>query len=126
MKNEAIETNALGSTNPQTNESSETLYQDVAALNEFCGITETVHTLSTTLNQGPFTLLTAPIPKGVRLKIKVVRNNLGGTCNHLLRVRGMTSLNTQNEKDTKMFNITMLPEKDISIRVDTISKIKRN
>ena len=32
-------------------------------------------------------------------------------------------LNTQNEQDTKMFNITMLPEKDISITVDTISKI---
>jgi len=120
MKNEAIETNALGSTNPQTNESSETLYQDVAALNEFCGITETVHTLSTTLNQGPFTLLTAPIPKGVRLKIKVVRNNLGGTCNHLLRVRGMTSLNTQNENFQQLLR---LEGRDVTVGATYITGI---
>lgn len=100
MQNESLETNASESTNLHTKERSATLDLNVATLNEFCGITGTIHTLSTTLNQGPFTLLTAPIPKGVRLKIKVVRNNLGGTCNHLLRVRGMTSLNTQNENSS--------------------------
>lgn len=47
MQNESLETNASESTNLHTKERSATLDLNVATLNEFYGITGTVHTLST-------------------------------------------------------------------------------